>query len=86
MLSIKGQPFLLDARSSDARLLPSAAPSSCCPYAWLSQQLASHGLFDLDIRAEGDYHIDDHHTNEDVGLALGTVGGQGIPMQSNRSI
>ena len=34
-------------------------------------QIASHGLFDLDIRATGDYHIDDHHTNEDVGITLG---------------
>jgi imidazoleglycerol-phosphate dehydratase len=34
-------------------------------------QIASHGLFDLDIRATGDLHIDDHHTNEDVGITLG---------------
>ncbi|WP_071518390.1 imidazoleglycerol-phosphate dehydratase HisB [Geitlerinema sp. PCC 9228] len=34
-------------------------------------QLASHGLFDLDVRAQGDTEIDDHHTNEDVGIALG---------------
>jgi imidazoleglycerol-phosphate dehydratase len=34
-------------------------------------QLASHGLFDLDIQATGDLHIDDHHTNEDVGITLG---------------
>ncbi len=34
-------------------------------------QIASHGLFDLDIRAAGDYEIDDHHTNEDVGITLG---------------
>tara|TARA_B100000073_G_C23734815_1_gene571869 strand:+ start:1850 stop:2455 length:606 start_codon:yes stop_codon:yes gene_type:complete len=34
-------------------------------------QLSSHGLFDLNITAEGDTHIDDHHTNEDVGIALG---------------
>lgn len=36
-------------------------------------QLSSHGLFDLVVRAEGDLHIDDHHTNEDIGLALGTA-------------
>ncbi len=35
------------------------------------QQISSHGLFDLKIRAIGDTHIDDHHTNEDVGIALG---------------
>ncbi len=34
-------------------------------------QIASHGLFDLDIKAEGDVEIDDHHTNEDVGITLG---------------
>ncbi len=34
-------------------------------------QIASHGLFDLDIEATGDIHIDDHHTNEDVGITLG---------------
>ena len=32
---------------------------------------AKHGLFDLKIRAKGDLHIDIHHTNEDLGLALG---------------
>jgi imidazoleglycerol-phosphate dehydratase len=32
---------------------------------------ARHGLFDLRIRAEGDLHIDDHHTAEDVGIVLG---------------
>ena len=32
---------------------------------------ARHGLFDLHIRAEGDLHIDDHHTTEDVGIVLG---------------
>ncbi|BAW97639.1 imidazoleglycerol-phosphate dehydratase [[Synechococcus] sp. NIES-970] len=34
-------------------------------------QLCSHGLLDLDIQAQGDYEIDDHHTNEDVGITLG---------------
>jgi imidazoleglycerol-phosphate dehydratase len=34
-------------------------------------QIASHGLFDLEIEATGDLHIDDHHTNEDVGITLG---------------
>ncbi len=34
-------------------------------------QLARHALIDLTIRAEGDLHIDDHHTVEDVGIALG---------------
>lgn len=34
-------------------------------------QIARHGLFDLDIRCEGDTHIDDHHSVEDVGITLG---------------
>lgn len=33
--------------------------------------LARHSLMDLLIRAEGDTHVDDHHTTEDVGIALG---------------
>jgi imidazoleglycerol-phosphate dehydratase len=35
------------------------------------QQISSHGLIDLDIHATGDLEIDDHHTNEDVGITLG---------------
>jgi imidazoleglycerol-phosphate dehydratase len=34
-------------------------------------QIASHGLIDLNIQATGDWEIDDHHTNEDVGITLG---------------
>jgi imidazoleglycerol-phosphate dehydratase len=34
-------------------------------------QLARHALFDLETRATGDLHIDDHHTVEDIGIALG---------------
>jgi imidazoleglycerol-phosphate dehydratase len=34
-------------------------------------QVARHGLIDLDIDAEGDLHIDGHHTVEDVGITLG---------------
>jgi imidazoleglycerol-phosphate dehydratase len=34
-------------------------------------QIARHGLIDLDISATGDTHIDDHHTVEDVGITLG---------------
>ena len=32
---------------------------------------ARHGLFDLTVRSKGDHHIDDHHTVEDTGIALG---------------
>lgn len=35
------------------------------------QQIASHGLIDLEVSATGDIDIDDHHTNEDVGITLG---------------
>jgi imidazoleglycerol-phosphate dehydratase len=35
------------------------------------EQLARHSLIDLRIEAKGDLHIDDHHTVEDVGIALG---------------
>jgi imidazoleglycerol-phosphate dehydratase len=34
-------------------------------------QLARHALFDIALRARGDLHIDDHHTVEDCGIALG---------------
>jgi imidazoleglycerol-phosphate dehydratase len=34
-------------------------------------QIARHGLIDLDVDAEGDLHIDGHHTVEDVGITLG---------------
>ena len=34
-------------------------------------QIARHGMVDLDIEAEGDLHIDGHHTVEDVGITLG---------------
>jgi imidazoleglycerol-phosphate dehydratase len=32
---------------------------------------AKHSLIDLDVKAVGDLHVDDHHTSEDVGIALG---------------
>jgi imidazoleglycerol-phosphate dehydratase len=34
-------------------------------------QVARHGLFDLEVEAQGDLHIDGHHTVEDVGITLG---------------
>ena len=34
-------------------------------------QIARHGMFDLTIEANGDTHIDDHHTVEDIGITLG---------------
>ncbi|MFW5925741.1 MAG: imidazoleglycerol-phosphate dehydratase HisB [Myxococcota bacterium] len=35
------------------------------------EQLARHGMLDLEVEAEGDVHIDGHHTTEDLALALG---------------
>src|SRR5690606_21694184 len=34
-------------------------------------QLSRHSLIDMKVRARGDLHIDDHHTVEDTGIALG---------------
>jgi imidazoleglycerol-phosphate dehydratase len=41
-------------------------------------QIARHGLVDLDIRADGDLHIDGHHTVEDVGITFGQAVAQAI--------
>jgi imidazoleglycerol-phosphate dehydratase len=41
-------------------------------------QLARHALIDLEVRATGDLHIDDHHTVEDVGIALGRALAQAL--------
>jgi imidazoleglycerol-phosphate dehydratase len=41
-------------------------------------QIARHGLIDLDIQAAGDLHIDGHHTVEDVGITLGQAVHQAV--------
>ncbi|MEA3292640.1 MAG: imidazoleglycerol-phosphate dehydratase HisB [Pseudomonadota bacterium] len=41
-------------------------------------QVARHGVIDLDIKARGDLHIDAHHTVEDIGIALGQVVAQAL--------
>jgi imidazoleglycerol-phosphate dehydratase len=41
-------------------------------------QIARHGLIDLDIDAKGDLHIDGHHTVEDVGITLGQAFAQAV--------
>ncbi len=41
-------------------------------------QIARHGLIDLDIQADGDLHIDAHHTVEDVGITLGQAFAQAL--------
>ena len=42
------------------------------------EQIARHGLIDLDIQADGDLHIDGHHTVEDVGITLGQSVAQAV--------
>lgn len=42
------------------------------------EQLARHSLIDMTIRCEGDLHIDDHHSVEDVGIALGKALAQAL--------
>ncbi len=42
------------------------------------EQLARHGMIDLEIDAKGDLHIDGHHTVEDVGITLGQAVAQAI--------
>jgi imidazoleglycerol-phosphate dehydratase len=42
------------------------------------EQIARHGLIDLEIEAQGDLHIDGHHTVEDVGITLGQAVGQAV--------
>ena len=37
----------------------------------MMEQIARHGLIDLDVYCKGDNHIDDHHTVEDIGITLG---------------
>ena len=41
-------------------------------------QIARHGLMDLDVSAKGDLHIDAHHTVEDIGITLGQAFAQAI--------
>lgn len=37
----------------------------------MMDQIARHGMIDIDVKANGDLHIDDHHTVEDIGITLG---------------
>jgi imidazoleglycerol-phosphate dehydratase len=41
-------------------------------------QIARHGMLDLKVAAEGDRHVDDHHTVEDTGIALGQALAQAL--------
>ncbi len=42
------------------------------------EQLARHSLIDIAVKADGDLHIDQHHTTEDVGIALGQAFSQAV--------
>jgi imidazoleglycerol-phosphate dehydratase len=44
----------------------------------LVEQIGKHGLFDLTVKASGDLHVDEHHTVEDVGIALGQAFDQAL--------
>lgn len=44
----------------------------------MMDQIARHGLIDIDIQAKGDLHIDDHHTVEDIGITLGQAFAQAV--------
>ena len=37
------------------------------------EQVARHGLLDIELKAEGDLHIDMHHTTEDIGIVMGNA-------------
>ena len=41
-------------------------------------QVARHGMIDLDIECKGDHHIDDHHSVEDIGITLGQAFAQAV--------
>ena len=41
-------------------------------------QIARHGLIDLDVSCQGDLHIDGHHTVEDIGITLGQAFAQAV--------
>ena len=41
-------------------------------------QIARHGMFDIDVNANGDLHIDAHHTVEDIGITLGQAFAQAL--------
>lgn len=44
----------------------------------MMDQIARHGLIDLSVTCEGDIHIDDHHSVEDIGITLGQAMAQAV--------
>jgi imidazoleglycerol-phosphate dehydratase len=49
------------------------------------EQIARHGVIDLEVHAKGDLHIDDHHTVEDIGISIGQAVGQALGDKSGIS-
>src|SRR3546814_6257566 len=48
------------------------------------EQLSRHSLIDLDVRTVGDLHIDQHHTVEDTGIAVGEAIAEALDRKSTR--
>ena len=44
----------------------------------MMDQIARHGMIDLNVRCDGDTHIDDHHTVEDIGITIGQAIAQAV--------
>ena len=44
----------------------------------MMDQIARHGMIDLDVTCDGDTYIDDHHSVEDIGITIGTASLQGL--------
>ena len=59
------------ARSTWTAAAAASLPTGIGFFDHMLDQIARHGLIDLDIDATGDLHIDGHHTVEDVGITLG---------------
>src|SRR4051795_9597955 len=64
----------LDLDGSGASKLDTGVPF----FDHMLDQIARHGVFDLDVEAKGDLHIDAHHTVEDVGITFGQAFSQAI--------
>jgi imidazoleglycerol-phosphate dehydratase len=82
MLDVSTGQLLTQAHTPDVTSPRQGSMPSCTAHALFEiaadrhclahlQQLASHGLFDVTVRATGDTWIDDHHICEDIALALG---------------
>ena len=44
----------------------------------MMDQIGRHGLIDLEVQCQGDLHIDDHHTTEDIGITIGQAVAQAV--------